>query len=279
MSPTHKSNVRETMASTRQTSGKGSASAVADRGSLKSMHKLMAILDCFSPFDRSLTLNEIAARCDMPKTTVHRLVSSLREVKLLEQDRERDRYRMGIRLFELGSIVMGNLDIYREARPLVERLIGATGEGSHLCVFDGTNMVSIEHREPNSASVNWTTTLSISPSYCTGVGKAALAFQEEPVIEKIIAAGLLPFTANTITDPQALALGSRGDARARILHRRRRTSAVGPLYRGPSTQRRGPCLRRRQRQRADGPGHAGTHPVPCASGHCHGEADFAAIGL
>lgn len=206
MSPTHKSNVRETMASTRQTSGKGSASAVADRGSLKSMHKLMAILDCFSPFDRSLTLNEIAARCDMPKTTVHRLVSSLREVKLLEQDRERDRYRMGIRLFELGSIVMGNLDIYREARPLVERLIGATGEGSHLCVFDGTNMVSIEHREPNSASVNWTTTLSISPSYCTGVGKAALAFQEEPVIEKIIAAGLLPFTANTITDPQALRL-------------------------------------------------------------------------
>jgi DNA-binding IclR family transcriptional regulator len=180
------------------------SSAGADRGSLKSMHKLMAILDCFSSFDRSLSLNEISARCGMPKTTVHRLVSSLREVKLLEQDRGRDRYRMGIRLFELGSIVMGNLDIFREARPLVDRLIGATGEGSHLCVFDGTNMVSIEHREPNSSSVNWTTTLSISPSYCTGVGKAALAYQEEPVIEKIIRAGLLPYTPNTITDPDAL---------------------------------------------------------------------------
>ena len=192
------------MGNTRQALGKESPGQSADRGSLKSMHKLMAILDCFSPFDRSLTLNEIAARCGMPKTTVHRLVSSLREVKLLEQDRERDRYRMGIRLFELGSIVMGNLDIYREARPLVERLIGATGEGSHLCVFDGTNMVSIEHHEPNSASVNWTTTLSISPAYCTGVGKAALAFQEEPVIDKIIAAGLLPFTATTITDPHRL---------------------------------------------------------------------------
>ncbi|HMN86465.1 MAG TPA: IclR family transcriptional regulator [Bauldia sp.] len=178
--------------------------AAADRGSLKSMRKLMAILDCFSPFDRSLTLNEISARCGMPKTTVHRLVTSLREVKLLEQDRERDRYRMGIRLFELGSIVLGHLDIYREARPLVDRLIGATGEGSHLCVFDGTNMVSIDHLEPNSASVNWTTTLSISPAYCTGVGKAALAFQEPAVIEKIIKAGLLPYTPSTITQPDAL---------------------------------------------------------------------------
>lgn len=176
----------------------------SDRGSLKSMQKLMAILDCFSVYDRSLTLSEISARCGMPKTTVHRLVTSLREVKLLEQDRERDRYRMGIRLFELGSIVLRNLDIYREARPHVERLIGATGEGSHLCVFDGTNMVSIEHHEPNSDTVNWTTSLSISPAYCTGVGKAVLAFQDEGVIDKIVKSELMPYTPNTITDPDQL---------------------------------------------------------------------------
>lgn len=178
--------------------------AHADRGSLKSMHKLMAVLDCFSRYDRSLTLSEISARCSMPKTTVHRLVSSLREVKFLEQDRERDSYRMGIRLFELGSIVLNNLDIYKEARHIVERLISVTGEGSHLCVFDGTNMVSIEHAEPGGSSVNWTTTLSISPSYCTGVGKAALAFQEKAVIEKVILSGLLPFTPATITQPHLL---------------------------------------------------------------------------
>lgn len=178
--------------------------AETDRGSLKSMHKLMAVLDCFTRYDRSLTLNEISTRCGMPKTTVHRLVRSLREVKLLEQDRGRDRYRMGLRLFELGSVVLNNLDIYREARPLVERLIRSTGEGSHLCVFDGTNMVSIEHVAPGGSQVNWTTTLSISPAYCTGVGKAALAFQDDAVITKIIRGGLLPFTPATITDAEQL---------------------------------------------------------------------------
>jgi DNA-binding IclR family transcriptional regulator len=198
---------RRTARNVRSKAGKKPRAAKTDRNSLKSMHKLMAVLDCFSRYDRSLTLAEISARCEMPKTTVHRLVSSLREVKLLEQDRGRDRYRMGIRLFELGSIVLNNLDIYREARPLVERLISATGEGSHLCVFDGTNMVSIEHVEPGGpggSHVNWTTTLSISPAYCTGVGKAALAFQEKAVIEKIIKGGLLPYTPSTITDPDLL---------------------------------------------------------------------------
>jgi DNA-binding IclR family transcriptional regulator len=176
----------------------------ADSGSLNVMHKLMAVLDCFSRYDRSLTLNEISTRCAMPKTTVHRLVSSLREAKLLEQDRGRESYRMGIRLFELGSIVLGNLDIYREARPLVERLKAASGEGSHLCVFDGTNMVNVEHREPSGESVDWTTTLSISPSYCTGVGKAVLAFQDRSVVEKIVRGGLLPYTSTTITDASKL---------------------------------------------------------------------------
>lgn len=185
------------------TNGKTKGSS-SDRGSLKSMQKLMAVLDCFSRYDRSLSLSEISARCGMPKTTVHRLVSSLREAKLLEQDRERDSYRMGIRLFELGSIVLNNLDIYEKARPMVERLISAAGEGSHLCVFDGTNMVSIEHVAPGGGTPNWTTMLSISPAYCTGVGKAALAFQDKAVIEKIIRGGLLPYTPATITDPDML---------------------------------------------------------------------------
>jgi DNA-binding IclR family transcriptional regulator len=175
-----------------------------DRGSLKSMQKLMAVLDCFSVYEQSLTLAEIASRCDIPKTTAHRLVTSLREVKLIEQDRERDRYRMGIRLFELGSIVLANLDIFSRSRHVVQRLISATGEDSHLCVFDGTNMISVEHIEPGSGRVNWTTTLSISPSYCTGVGKAVLAYQDPPVIAKIIRGGLRPFSPTTITDPDKL---------------------------------------------------------------------------
>ena len=250
-----------------------------ERGSLKSMHKLMAVLDCFSRFDRSLTLSEISARCGMPKTTVHRLVSSLREVKLLEQDRGRDNYRMGIRLFELGSIVLGHLDIYREAQPLVDRLINATGAGSHLCVFDGTNMVSIEHLEPGASSVNWTTTLSISPSYCTGVGKAVLAFQEPAVIDKIVAGGLVPYTPNTIVDPDALRRELALTARARLLDRRGRAPAEGALRRRSDLQRGRPRLRRRQRHQQQGAPAARPRADHRRPRRRDGRPDFAAAGL
>jgi DNA-binding IclR family transcriptional regulator len=216
------------MAQERRVRAEPGQRAADQRGSLKSMHKLMAVLDCFSRYDRALTLSEISERTRMPRTTVHRLVTSLREAKLLEQDKERDRYRMGIRLFELGSVVLANLDIHREARPLLERLTALTGDSVHLCVFDGTNMVIIEHREPGGSSVNWTTTLSISPSYCTGVGKAALAFQDESTIERVIQQGLLPYTSRTITDPDAL--------RAELAETRRRGYAIDNGEHQPSVR-------------------------------------------
>lgn len=211
------------------------AAAPGGRGALKSMRKLVAVLDCFSRYDRALTLSQIAQRSGLPKTTAHRLVASLREARLVEQDADRDSYRMGIRLFELGSIVLHNLDVFREARPLVERLIAATGVGSHLCVFDGSNMVSVEHVEPEAGSINWTTTLSISPTHCTGVGKAALAFQDRPVVDKIIAAGLAPYTEATITDPDRLrrelkAIATRGYAIDDGEHQPQVRCVAAPIY-------------------------------------------------
>jgi DNA-binding IclR family transcriptional regulator len=175
-----------------------------ERGSLKSMQKLMSVLDCFSRSDRSLTLQEIAVRCEMPKTTVHRLVRSLKEAGLLEQDKGRDRYRLGMRLFELGSTVLANLDVQREAKVHVEQLGRVSRQHVNLCIFDGINTVIVDQREPDGSTVNWTTTLSLSPSYCTGVGKAMLAFQDAATIDKVIAAGLIRYTEQTITDPALL---------------------------------------------------------------------------
>jgi DNA-binding IclR family transcriptional regulator len=175
-----------------------------ERGSLKSMHKLMIVLDCFSRADRSLTLQEIALRCGMPKTTVHRLVRSLKEAGLLEQDKGRDHYRLGMKLFELGSTVLANLNVQREAKVHIEQLGRVSREHVNLCIFDGINTVIVDQREPDGSTVNWTTTLSLSPSYCTGVGKAMLAFQDNTVIARVIATGLVRYTEHTITDPALL---------------------------------------------------------------------------
>jgi DNA-binding IclR family transcriptional regulator len=113
----------------------------------------------------------------------------MREVGFLDQDRTRDRYRLGLKLFEFGNIVLSNMDLHREARPYVEQLGRLTGQLVHLAVFDGRQAVVI-HRSDPSDSATPLTYIENAPVHCTSVGKAVLAFQPPMVIDRLIAAGL-----------------------------------------------------------------------------------------
>lgn len=170
---------------------------------LKTLSKVRRVLDCFSPNHRSLSLSEICAFAELPKSTTHRLLSSLKTIGLLDQDRERDRYRLGLKLFELGNIVLANMDLHREARQFIESLARLSGHVVHLAVFDGRKAVVIHRTEPNEAS-GFTPLVESASVHCTGVGKAILAFQPPETVERIAADGLLAFTANTITTTEAL---------------------------------------------------------------------------
>lgn len=175
------------------------------RQNVKSLLKMLDVLECFSAADWELSAAEIARRTGLPRPTVHRIVDSLRVVGFLEQEASRERYRLGIKLFELGNTAITNLPLYREARPFVDTLAKLSGEVVHLCVFDGTHMVFVERAEHGSGRPhNTVTTMEATPCHSTGVGKATLAFQPEPVLDRIIRLGLHRFTPHTIIDPEAL---------------------------------------------------------------------------
>ena len=123
----------------------------------------------------------------------------------LDQDSTRERYRLGIKLFEYGSTVLSNMELHRVALlPFVESLTKRAGEGVHLCVFNGAHMLVVKRTVPATSARNTQTTMEESACYTTGVGKATLAFQTDAVVQRIIEAGLVPFTANTITDVAVL---------------------------------------------------------------------------
>jgi DNA-binding IclR family transcriptional regulator len=171
---------------------------------LKSLVKVARILECFSTVDRTLSLGDICARTRFPKSTTHRLLASMREVGLLDQDRGRDRYRLGLKLFEFGNLVLANMDLHREARPFVDALTRLSGHVVHLAVFDGNQAVVIHRSDPSPGSSSPVTFIEAAPVHCTSVGKVILAFQAEPVIKRIASAGLKRFTESTITDAKRL---------------------------------------------------------------------------
>lgn len=171
---------------------------------LKSLFKIAEILDCFSLSERELSVSEIARRTGMPKSTAHRIIDSLRTVGFLDQDSSRERYRLGLRLFEYGSTVLGSMELNRVASPFVEVLTKRSGENVHLCVFNGSHMLLVKRASTTTSKQNTLTMMEESACYSTGVGKATLAFQPDATVRKIVEAGLVGFTPHTITDADRL---------------------------------------------------------------------------
>ena len=171
---------------------------------LKSLTKVVRVLDAFSTLNRTLSLTDICRVTGFPKSTTHRLLASMREAGLLDQDEQRDRYRLGMKLFELGNIVLANMELHREARPFVDALTRQGGQAVHLAVFDGRRAIVIHRADASADKAASPTMIEQAPVHCTSVGKAILAYQPEPVIQRIIDAGLARFTESTITEPAAL---------------------------------------------------------------------------
>lgn len=189
---------------------RAAATADADRdggrdGGAKSFYKMAAVLDCFTRAKGQLSITEIVEKTGLPRTTIHRIVASLRDVGMIDQDGRRHDYRLGLKMFYYGSVVLANLDLDRRARPFVINLHQITGEIVHLHMFDGSHMVCIEREEMGDTRLTTLTTIEAAPIHSTSVGKAFLAFQSPQQIDKLIAdEGLERRTANTLATPEAL---------------------------------------------------------------------------
>lgn len=171
---------------------------------VKSLGKAIRVLECFSLREPRLPLSEIARRAQLPLSTTHRILATLREVGLVEQEGDRDLYRLGLKVLELGSVVLANMEVHREALPFIEELVRETGETVHLGVFDGTHVISIEKMDSPHGLASQVTIGKEAPAYCTAVGKALLASQSDPIVDHVCRLGLTRYTPQTITDPARL---------------------------------------------------------------------------
>lgn len=117
------------------------------------------------------------------------------------KDPDTQRYRLGVSVIGLSSIATSNLEIHKEAVPVLEQLVNDVGETAHIAVLEGLNVVYIHKVECKHPIRIVTYVGRRNPAYCTSSGKAILAFQEDQLVESIIADGLEPQASNTITDP------------------------------------------------------------------------------
>ena len=168
---------------------------------LKSVGKALQILEAFN-IDRSeLSVAELENILSLPKVSIYRFLRILVKRGFIAQNPQTRKYRLGIKVFELGSLVLKDMELRKVAFPLIEGLSQNSGETVHLGVLDRHQVVSIEGTE---SGYSLRISLPLGKRvylHSTGIGKAILAFLEDGEIDEIIEKqGLPSFMPNTITD-------------------------------------------------------------------------------
>lgn len=198
--------------------------------------RIFAILDAFVPGEARLTLTEIARRTGLPLATTHRLVHELLRVGGLERE-EGGTYRIGVRLWEIGSLAPIRGGLRELAMPFMEDLYEATHENVQLAVLAGGEAMILEKISGRESVHIVTRVGGRLPLHATGVGKVLLAHASADLVETVLAAPLERLAPRTIIDPAELRrdlalVRSRGWAATRDEMTAGAMSVGAPVY-GP----------------------------------------------
>ena len=160
--------------------------------------KGLSVIELLSRSERPLNLTQIGQELRIAKSNVHRLMQALVETRFVLRDEDNGTYSPSIKLWELGSAVLGKLDLRRHAERHMNALMEKTGESVHLSVLDGIEVVYVHKVDSDRPVRAYTQIGGRVPAHCVATGKALLAFGGERVVE-LAGAALQRHTRSTIT--------------------------------------------------------------------------------
>lgn len=172
-------------------------------GRVQSIEKAVRILEILAEAGTPMPLREIARRTELPKSTLHGIISTLRETGLVEQSAEDGCYGLGLHLFELGCAASGSRNITAISRPFLQSLANRAGETAFLAALDGTDALLLEVTEaPNPLRVALAPGTRM-PLHCTAQGKVFLAWNEN-AMRQVCRGEPVAYTPHTHTTPEQI---------------------------------------------------------------------------
>jgi DNA-binding IclR family transcriptional regulator len=180
--------------------------------------KALAVLDDVAARGRPVRFAELLETSPFPKATLYRFVQVLTRQGMLSYDPERQTYAPGLRLVRLAHAAWQASSLAPIARPHLDRLSRATGETVHLAQLDAGQVLYVDKRNAREPVAMYSQAGKVGPAYCTGVGKAMLAYLPEAELAPVLQRQAWhPFTPKTITDAASMraelaAIRARGHA-------------------------------------------------------------------
>jgi len=177
---------------------------MSEKSSSHVFRRGLEILDLIANARQGLTVCDLSETVDLHRSAVYRYLAPLADARYVET-RSDGRYHLGLRVLEIASLALERLDVRNTAHPLLVQLSEANDATVHLAQLDGTEVVYLDKVETHRSLPLVSRIGGRQPAYCTGVGKALLAFLPQERLEKVLDnLSFERFTPRTITDRRAL---------------------------------------------------------------------------
>ncbi len=185
--------------------GEFGESEYANASQVRSVQRAIELLRALRKSQSGATVGELSAQLGIPKPTVYRLLVTLRRADWVAFDPESERHRIGVGLLEVSAGALHQLDLRELARPHLLEILKECDESVHLGTLNETSVMYALKFE-SSHSIRMVSEVGrLAPLYCTGLGKALLAWMPEVQLEDLLERiELERFTDTTITDLDAL---------------------------------------------------------------------------
>lgn len=176
-------------------------------GTLGSVATALDILIYLASEDGETGLTDIARQFQLGKSTVHRVLSTLKSRQFVEQNEESEKYKVGVRAFEVGHAYFAQAGLTGAASSVMDNLVRECNEKVNLAILDRAygDMVVVKQVEPNRPLTVFSKVGVHAMCHCTAMGKAILGrLSWEEALEIVSKRGLQKRTSKTIVDPEAL---------------------------------------------------------------------------
>ncbi len=176
----------------------------ADNSTVKSLVRALSVLECFSVERPELGPSEIGAMLHMQKSTIYNILNTFQQCGYLTKNEQTGKYSLALKLLHFGYIVNSRYSLREMFLPVLSKIANATGELCYFGILSEEQVVYIESAVPAGQMRTRNISGERAPLYCTGLGKAMLAYLPEAQIEKILSRPMKAFTDYTITRPETL---------------------------------------------------------------------------
>jgi len=172
---------------------------------IKILEKTFSILEILLQHGYSKHMTEISEKLGLYPSTIHRILDTLKHWGYVEQDPHTQKYRLGLKLLELGMAKLHQMDLVKEATPYLKELVNQCNETVHLGVLEEEEVLYLAKEESSQTIRMCSYVGKRAPLHCTALGKVLLAYLPEEEIKKILDKRELPrLTEKTITDKKEL---------------------------------------------------------------------------